>query len=94
MASALQNFDPKFTYPAYDGMARISHEEHITQVFAMLSLITCMFEHAAGYTELSRVIRHSLVALDAEKHNLNYKQSAIDNGISYLIAKYQGASND
>lgn len=92
MASALKNFDPIIAYPAYDGMAHIRHEEHITQVFGMLSLITCMFENAAGYTEFSRAIRHSLVVLDAEKHNLNVKQSAIDNGILQLVIKYQEVS--
>jgi hypothetical protein len=92
MASALKNFDPKLAYPAYDGMTRIPHEEHITQVFAMLSLITCMFENAAGYTEFSRAIRHSLVLLDAEKHNLDVKQSAIDNSILQLAIKYQEVS--
>ncbi len=31
-----------------------------------------------------------MVVIDAEKHSLNYKQSAIDNGIKALKTKYQG----
>jgi hypothetical protein len=33
-----------------------------------------------------------MVVIDAEKHKLNYKQSAIDNGISQLKAKFQGSA--
>ena len=34
-----------------------------------------------------------MVVIDAEKHNLNYKQSAIDHGIAALKLKYQGGTN-
>jgi hypothetical protein len=33
-----------------------------------------------------------MVVIDAEKHNLDHKQSSIDNGIPQLKAKYQGSA--
>jgi hypothetical protein len=40
--------------------------------------------------EIARAVKHSMVVIDAEKHNLNYKQSYVDNGIASLKEKYQG----
>ena len=54
------------------------------------NLITDMTIQGAGPDELARAVRHSMVVIDSEKHHLNYKQSAIDNGIASLKAKYQG----
>jgi hypothetical protein len=56
------------------------------------NLITDMTIRGASTQELARAVRHSMVVIDAEKHNLNYKQSAIDNGISQLKTKYQGGA--
>jgi hypothetical protein len=53
------------------------------------NLITDMTIQGANTGEIARAIRHSMVVIDAEKHSLNYKQSAIDNGIAQLTAKYQ-----
>jgi hypothetical protein len=39
--------------------------------------------------ELARAVKHSMVVIDSEKHNLNYKQSYKDNQISQLKDKYQ-----
>ncbi len=43
-----------------------------------------------GQEELARAVRHSMVIIDAEKHNLNWRQSYQDNHIADLKAKYQG----
>jgi hypothetical protein len=56
------------------------------------NLITDMTIRGANTSELARAVRHSMVVIDAEKHNLNYKQSAVDNGIAQLKAKYQGGA--
>jgi ATP/maltotriose-dependent transcriptional regulator MalT len=56
------------------------------------NLITDMTIRGANSSELARAVRHSMVVIDAEKHNLNYKQSALDNGIPQLKAKYQGGA--
>lgn len=54
------------------------------------NLITDMTIKGASHDEIARAVRHSMVVIDADKHMLNYKQSAIDNGIAELKAKYQG----
>lgn len=54
------------------------------------NLITDMTIKGANPDEIARAVRHSMVVIDAEKHHLNYIQSAIDNNISALKAKYQG----
>ena len=54
------------------------------------NLITDMTIKGAPMHEISRAVKHSMVVIDAEKHMLNYKQSAIDNGIRELKSRYQG----
>jgi DNA-binding transcriptional regulator YiaG len=44
----------------------------------------------ASNDELARAVKHSMVVIDAEKHGLNWQQSAKDNGIPALMKKYQG----
>ena len=56
------------------------------------NLITDMTIKGAVDDEIARAIRHSMVVIDAEKHHLNYKQSAIDNGIPALVKKYQSGT--
>lgn len=57
------------------------------------NLITDMTIGGASNDEIARAVKHSMVVIDAEKHNLNWKQSAIDNNIPQLKEKYQGAKN-
>jgi len=54
------------------------------------NLITDMTIKGATTDEIARAVKHSMVVIDSEKHHLNYKQSAIDNGIAALKKKYQG----
>lgn len=60
------------------------------QMGLVSNLITDMTIRGANSDELARAVRHSMVVIDAEKHNLNYRQSSIDNGIPALMKKYQG----
>lgn len=64
-----------------------------TQMGKVSNLITDMTLKGASADELSRAVRHSMVVIDAEKHNLNYKQSEVDNGIAALKRKYQGGAD-
>lgn len=57
------------------------------------NLITDMTLAGAPDDELVRATKHSMVIIDAEKHNLNWKQSEIDNNIAELKEKYQGGKN-
>lgn len=86
----LRNFDPRAAYPAYEGMPKMTPKMKQTQMGNVSNLITDMTIQRASTSELARAVRHSMVVIDAEKHDLNYKQSAIDNGIAQLKEKYQG----
>lgn len=61
-----------------------------TEMGKISNLITDMTLSGATSDELARAVRHSMVVIDAEKHKLDYKQSALDNGIAALHKKYQG----
>lgn len=88
---ALKGFDPQHEYPAYDGMPKMSAKTKGVEMGMVSNLITDMTLKGATNAELARAVRHSMVVIDAEKHNLNYRQSAIDNGIAHLKSKYQGS---
>lgn len=86
----LKGFDPQRQYPAYEGMPKMTPRTKQVEMGEVSNLITDMTIHGASQSELARAVRHSMVVIDAEKHHLNYKQSAIDNGIPQLKEKYQG----
>lgn len=88
----LKNFDPQRSYPGYEGMKVMSPQYKQHQMGDVSNLITDMTLKGATQTELARAVRHSMVVIDAEKHKLNYKQSAKDNGIANLKEKYQGGA--
>lgn len=89
----LKGFDPQRAYPKYDGMKVMTAREKGIEMGMISNLITDMTIKGATNPELARAVRHSMVVIDAEKHKLNYKQSAIDNGIAQLKEKYQGGKN-
>ena len=60
-----------------------------TQMGIVSNLITDMTIKDASDSELARAVRHSMVVIDSEKHNLDWKQSAKDNGIAALQKRYQ-----
>jgi 2'-5' RNA ligase/biotin operon repressor len=88
----LKGFDPKVQYRAYEGMPKLSPGRKQTLMGDVSNLITDMTVQGAPHEELVRAVRHSMVVIDAEKHNLNYKQSHQDNGIADLKRKYQGST--
>lgn len=61
-----------------------------TQMGVVSNLITDMTIKRARPEEIAQAVRHSMVVIDAVKHELDYKQSEIDNGIAALKEKYQG----
>jgi hypothetical protein len=86
---SLKNFDPKSAYPAYEGMPAMSSKSKGTQMGIVSNLITDMTIQGATTDDLARAVKHSMVVIDAEKHNLNWKESAKRNGIRALQEKYQ-----
>lgn len=85
----LQGFDPRGSYPKYEGMPKMTPKQTGMQMGNVSNLITDMTIKGASRSELTRAVKHSMVVIDAEKHELNYKQSAIDNNIKELKLKYQ-----
>jgi hypothetical protein len=73
-------------------MKPISARTKQIEMGVVSNLITDMTIRGASANELARAVRHSMVVIDAEKHNLDHKQSSIDNGIPQLKAKYQGSA--
>ena len=86
----LQGFDPRSAYPGYEGMPKMTPRQKGMEMGYVSNLITDMTIKGASTTKLARALKHSMVVIDAEKHNLNYKKSAIDNGIAALKEEYQG----
>ena len=88
----LKGFDPQRQYKLPDSAPRMSAKTKQRQMGDVSNLITDMTIQKATHAELARAVRHSMVVIDAEKHHLDYKQSAIDNNISDLKKKYQGST--
>lgn len=88
----LKNFDPGvYKYPKDANVPEMTDRQKGMQMGLVSNLITDMTIKGASTDEIARAVRHSMVVIDAQKHHLNYKQSAIDNGISQLYEKYQGS---
>lgn len=88
----LKGFDPRSSFPAYEGMIPISGPRKQQEMGKITNLIADMTIRGANSEELARAVRHSMVVIDSEKHNLDYKGSAAANGISQLKEKYQGSA--
>ena len=94
----LEGFDPKMEYGTVkkgdDYYNNSGHKIKVmkntqTEMGIISNLITDMTLKGANTDELAAAVRHSMVVIDAEKHKLDYKQSALDNNISALKKKYQ-----
>ena len=86
----LKDFDPKASFPKYPGMPVMTSRQKGQEMGSISNLITDMTIMGATRSELTRAIKHSMVVIDAEKHELNYKESARVNGIAQLNKKYRG----
>jgi hypothetical protein len=86
----LKNFDPIQAYPKVPGMKPLTGNMKDLKMGDVSNLITDMTVQGAPLSEIARAVRHSMVVIDAEKHELNWKQSHVDNGIAALKKKYQG----
>ena len=89
----LKNFDPQRSYKLPDDAPKISNRTKQLEMGKVSNLITDMTIKGATPNEIARAVRHSMVVIDAEKHHLDYKRSAQDNGIAALKEKYQGGKN-
>ena len=87
---SLDDFDAKKLYPKYPGMHIMTDQEKGQEMGSVSNLITDMTLKGASDAEICRAVKHSMVVIDAQKHELNWKQSEQDFGIPQLKAKYQG----
>lgn len=85
----LENFDHKALYPKYEGMKVLSKQQQQSEMGVVSNLITDMTIRGASDSEIARAVKHSMVVIDAHKHELNYKLSYEKNGIAALQKKYQ-----
>ena len=91
----LKDFDPKEKYkidrsdPIQDKIPKIKPQTKQTEMGKVSNLITDMTIKGASPEELARAVRHSMVVIDSEKHDLDYRRSARENGIDELKQIYQ-----
>lgn len=85
----LEGFDAKALYKLPDSVPKMSARTKQQQMGDVSNLITDMTIKGATEAEIAKAVRHSMVVIDAEKHHLDYKQSARDHDIKTLKAKYQ-----
>jgi hypothetical protein len=92
----LRGFDPqryKVKTPEEDptnGRVTITSSRKGLEMGNVTNLISDMTIKGANTEELARAVRHSMVVIDSEKHNLDFKASERDNGIADLKRRYQG----
>lgn len=88
----LLEFDPKAAYPRPEGVAPMKEQTKQIEMGKISNLITDMSFQNPTDEELERAVKHSMVVIDAVKHDLDYRQSAKDNGINELKRKYRGST--
>ncbi len=103
---ALDGFDPKKQYGGYEVVGyktkKDGTQEEIGNFKRMKStglemgmitnLVTDMSIQGAKPDHIVRAVKHSMVVIDAEKHKLDYRRSAQDQGIAQLKELYQGSA--
>lgn len=85
----LDGFDQKESYKLPDSAPKMKNSTKQKQMGIVTNLITDMSVQGASEREIEKAVRHSMVVIDAEKHHLDYKQSAKDNDIYELSKTYQ-----
>lgn len=91
---SLQNFEPKdYKWPDNCEHKKMTKRDRGMEMGRVTNLITDMTFQGATDEEIIRATKHSMVVIDAYKHDLNYKQSEKDFDISSLKAKYQQKEN-
>lgn len=89
----LKDFDPKEQYgPNSEGSKGRNYKQMKNtqnEMGRISNLITDMTIKGANDDDLARAVRHSMVVIDAEKHNLDYQRSYKENRIDELKRQYQ-----
>jgi len=93
----LIDFEPKEKYPAYEGMPRVGPDTGFhkqAEMGRVTNLITDMTIKHATTEEIIKATKHSMVVIDAEKHNLDWRRSYEENQIEALKRKYQNTASN
>lgn len=101
---ALGNFNPKALYGGFVKSGEDKDGNPIgnfklmrntgKEMGVITNLITDMQVQGARPEHVIRAVKHSMVVIDAEKHQLNYKESERQNNIAQLKELYQSHPND
>lgn len=87
-------FDPGLEYPRTETSRVMRKSELQKQMGVISNLITDMTIKGAPRNELEMAVRHSMVVIDAVKHELDYVRSEKENHINELKDRYQGHYNE
>ena len=85
----LVGFDAKAEYPYRPGMKHLSKSETQTEMGKISNLITDMTIKGCTEEEITRAVKYANTVIDADKHNLDYKRSYVENDIESLKKIYQ-----
>ena len=96
----LKDFDTKMAYGGYTetvkpdgttvGSWKLMSKGNLqTEMGKVSNLITDMTIRGAPEEELAKIVKHSMVIIDSEKHKLNYQLSAKENDYAALKKKWQ-----
>lgn len=90
----LVGFDPQLEYPKREGMKYmkdpITGKDNTQKEMGVISnLISDMTLRGAPPSDMEKAVRHSMVVIDAAKHQLDYKRSEADNQIASLKKRWQ-----
>lgn len=79
------------TYKAYPGMPPVGEDGYNRQdqMGRATNLVQDMYLKGASPDEVCRAVEYTMVVIDAEKHNLNWRGAQRDLGIQALKNKYQ-----
>lgn len=92
---SLEGYEPKEIYKMTDEEIALNPSKWLKgdnkqkQMGQITNLITDMTIKGASDDEIVRAVKHSMTIIDAEKHKLDWKQSARDNNIDELKNRYQ-----
>jgi len=89
---SMKSFDPKAEYGGKpEGtFNHMTKDQTQLEMGKVSNLITDMTIRGAGWDDIAKAVKHSMVVIDAYKHGLDWKQSEKDNDIPLLKKKYQG----
>lgn len=94
---ALKDFDDKKAYAAYEGMPKTGPAtgfQKQAEMGKITNLITDMqIGGANNEADIANAVKYSMVVIDAEKHNLDWRRAYDECNIAYLKEKYQGGKN-